>query len=159
LSTEVIKSHNLKGSGQGIPIGNLTSQIFSNVYLNEFDRYVRHTLRPQAYVRYGDDFIIFAKTKEQTIELRKGATHFLAQELKLKINPKNDIIVQAKDGLKFLGHRVGNSSLWVDKHTSRLILTKANSQNISSYKSMYLTKNLKKELEWKVMQQVFDIIT
>ncbi len=41
----------------GLPIGNLTSQILANVYLNEFDRFVQHSLKPLAYIRYGDDFI------------------------------------------------------------------------------------------------------
>jgi len=44
--------------GKGLPIGNLTSQILSNIYLNEFDRHIKHRLKPRAYVRYGDDFII-----------------------------------------------------------------------------------------------------
>ena len=49
--------------GVGIPIGNLTSQIFANIYLHEFDRYVRHELRPSGYVRYGDDFVLFCASR------------------------------------------------------------------------------------------------
>ncbi|RTK94678.1 RNA-directed DNA polymerase [Candidatus Saccharibacteria bacterium] len=54
-----------------MPIGNLTSQIFANIYLNEFDRYVRHTLKPRGYVRYGDDFVLFVddETEAQKVQI------------------------------------------------------------------------------------------
>ncbi len=159
LCEETLKSHNLEEArSSGIPIGNLTSQIFSNIYLNEFDRYVRHTLKPQAYVRYGDDFILFAKTEQEAGGLRKSAGAFLAQNLKLRINPKNDVIVRAKHGLKFLGHQIKSDILRVDKNTSKSILEKASSQNIASYKTMHLSEDTKKNLEWRVMQEIFDII-
>lgn len=160
LSVEVIKSYSSKESvKQGIPIGNLTSQIFSNIYLNEFDRYVRHNLKPQAYIRYGDDFIIFTKYEHEVINLKKSAKKFLLQELNLKVNPKNDIIVQAKQGLKFLGHRITSDIIVVDKNTSKSILRKANTNNIASYRRMPLNKQIKSNLEWQVMQNIFDITT
>lgn len=62
LCQEVIDGYSIKPV-QGIPIGNLTSQLFANIYLHESDCFVRHHLKPQAYVRYGDDFILFYPTR------------------------------------------------------------------------------------------------
>jgi RNA-splicing ligase RtcB len=76
----------------------------------------------------------------------------------LRINPKNDVIVRAKHGLKFLGHQIKSDTLRVDKNTSKSILEKVNSQNTASYRAMYLSKDIKRNLEWKVMQEIFDII-
>ena len=47
------------GRQAGIPIGNLTAQIFANIYLNEFDQFVLHSLKPLGYTRYGDDFVLW----------------------------------------------------------------------------------------------------
>ena len=60
-----------------MPIGNLTSQIFSNIYLNELDRYVRHTIKPQAYMRYGDDFIIIENDNAKLQRIRVLVDEFL----------------------------------------------------------------------------------
>lgn len=58
-------SQSVSQSRRGIPIGNLTSQIFANIYLNEFDRFVRHTLKPLGYIRYGDDFVLFTNNEAE----------------------------------------------------------------------------------------------
>lgn len=68
----------------GIPIGNLTSQIFANIYLNEFDRFAVHILKPQAYLRYGDDFIIFAENKKSLIAMREKTKQFLQKTFALR---------------------------------------------------------------------------
>ena len=52
-----------KTPGKGIPLGNLTSQIFANVYLHELDRFILHTVKPLKYLRYGDDFVLFGLEK------------------------------------------------------------------------------------------------
>ena len=81
---------------QGLPIGNLTSQIFSNIYLNEFDRLVVHELKPKNYLRYGDDFILFCRNKKEAGNFRDQATRFLKDKLFLPVNTKNDIIIRLK---------------------------------------------------------------
>ncbi len=60
LLSEIIHSFPAHQSGKGIPIGNLTSQLFANVYMNEFDQFVKHTLRVKHYIRYTDDFVLVA---------------------------------------------------------------------------------------------------
>lgn len=60
-----------------IAIGNVKSQIFSNIYLNEFDRYVKHTLLIKKYLRYGDDFAIFTDGRDEAVQYRKLMKTFL----------------------------------------------------------------------------------
>jgi len=162
LCDEIINSYNcLAGGGQrfrGIPIGNLTSQIFANIYLNEFDRYVRHSLKPLAYVRYGDDAILFARTRREAKKFREQATNFLREELKLTVNPKNDVIFRADQPLKFLGHVITDTYIVVDRATTTSVLAKLNLRNIASYKSLKLAKWPKRELDWLAADQIANII-
>ena len=144
-------------SARGIPIGNLTSQIFSNIYLNNFDRFVRHILKPQAYVRYGDDFILLAPTRKQVYRIREQATEYLHAKSGLAVNPKNDVVVQARAGLKFLGHAVTKSFTMVDKHTTRSVLAKVSWHNVASYRSLYLVEAARKELDWILLEKDLDL--
>ncbi len=79
-----------------MPVGNLTSQIFANIYLNELDRFVKYTIKSQVYFRYGDDFIIILKNLDLLKQIRDKIIGFLNTRLKLEINAKNDIIIKAK---------------------------------------------------------------
>jgi retron-type reverse transcriptase len=155
LSAEIIKSYNLNGAG--IPIGNLTSQIFANIYLHEFDRYVRHDLKPQAYLRYGDDFLLFLPTRHQAYTTSHQATNFLQSDLNLTINPKNHVIIAATDGLKFLGQTVTAEAAVVDKHTTKRALERINWHNVSSYRSLPLAQTAKNQLDWILLEKYVDI--
>jgi retron-type reverse transcriptase len=92
--------------GTGLPIGNLTSQFFANVYLNAFDHYVREVLRIPAYLRYMDDFCIFAKAKETVKRYRPVMEQFLRDALKLETKPTATMINSRIHGLPFLGVRI-----------------------------------------------------
>ncbi len=142
----------------GIPIGNLTSQIFSNIYLNEFDRFVRRQLKPLAYLRYGDDFVLFAPTRRRAYQFQCKATQFLYDNLSLSINHRNNIVVPAADGLKFLGHEISTDSYVVDKHTTRSVLKKVNASNAASYKALYLPPSARQQLDWILLDEVNKII-
>lgn len=102
IIVKIVRSFS-KEDGIGMPIGNLTSQIFANVYFNEFDRFIKWTLKPDAYLRYGDDFILLDKNYEKILKYNEMAVTFLKEKLKLSINPKNNSIRKTKQGLKFLG--------------------------------------------------------
>lgn len=154
LCGEVVKSYQLNGAG--IPIGNLTSQIFANIYLQEFDRFVRHQLKPQAYLRYGDDFLLFVPTRRQAYLAYGAATDFLRQNLQLRVNPKNDVVVPASDGLRFLGHVITGDFLMVDQHTTKLALDRLTPRNASSYRALPLAPEVKSQLDWLLLEQ-FDI--
>lgn len=88
----------------GVPIGNLTSQILANLYLNALDKFVKEELHAQYYVRYMDDFIILAHDKKTLWGMLSRIESFLASELNLSLNPKTKI-VDAKNGIDFCGYR------------------------------------------------------
>ncbi|MGH7240829.1 MAG: RNA-directed DNA polymerase, partial [Candidatus Saccharimonadales bacterium] len=133
----------------GIPIGNLTSQIFANIYLNEFDRYVRHELKPLAYIRYGDDFVLFCDDKTQAEEYRRVATQWLANTLRLTVHTSNDVVVRATQGLRYLGHSIyPDSALSVDKVMLQKIRRDISPRNAASYQAMALPRRKKMQLPW-----------
>ncbi len=94
-----------KNSYRGIPIGNLTSQLFANIFLNELDRFVKHELRAKYYMRYMDDFIILDEKKENLQEHRIKIIKFL-KSLDLKMHEKKCNIFPSKNGVDFLGYVV-----------------------------------------------------
>jgi RNA-directed DNA polymerase len=91
--------------GSGLPIGNLTSQFLANVYLDQFDHYVKEVLKLD-YVRYMDDMVFFANNKDRLKEILKLSDEFLGCRLKLKIKPGSIVINSGVHGLSFLGFRV-----------------------------------------------------
>ncbi len=90
---------------RGLPIGNLTSQFFANVYLNGFDHFVKHDLCCRPYVRYVDDFALFADDRNYLMTARKQIEEQLAG-LRLKIHPVKSQIFETRSGANFLGFRV-----------------------------------------------------
>ena len=87
---------------RGLPIGNLTSQFFANVYLNELDQFVKHTLRVRGYVRYVDDFILFDDDRVRLRECGSAVREKLA-ELRLRINPDKYRLLPTRLGVDFVG--------------------------------------------------------
>lgn len=105
----LIKSILSTTQNPGIPLGNLTSQLFANIYLDALDQYVKHTLKAKYYVRYMDDFVIFHHNKLQLHIWLEEIQAFLCSQLKLKTNHKTQIFpVHHKHGrgLDFLGYRI-----------------------------------------------------
>ncbi len=116
---DTIIAHNgIFPDGVGIPVGNLTSQLFANVYLNKVDVFAKHSLRAKYYMRYMDDFIIVSDDLAQLREWKERIEVFLAEELKLTFNPKTTI-VYAKNGVDFVGYRHWNSTKKVRKGAIR----------------------------------------
>lgn len=99
----------------GLPIGNLTSQFFANLYLNELDQYVKHQLKSKYYLRYCDDFILLGKDKEQLLKLKVLITNFLKDGLGLELNANYGEIKQASNGIDFLGYITRNKYQLVRK--------------------------------------------
>jgi len=105
--------------GKGIPIGNLTSQLFANVYLHKLDLYIQNDLREQNYFRYMDDFIIFSQDKEYLIMLRSEIGDFLKEHLGLSLHPKKANVLRADRGLDFLGYFIKADVTVLRKKTLR----------------------------------------
>lgn len=89
---------------KGVPIGNLTSQIFANIYMNIFDQFIKHELKVKNYARYTDDFIIIAQNKTYLQNLLPKIDKFLDKELKLSLHPNKIIIKSTHQGIDFLGY-------------------------------------------------------
>lgn len=90
----------------GVPIGNLTSQLFANVYLNELDQFIKHNLKIRYYIRYSDDFIILSRDIGNLKKLIIDIKMFLREKLKLSLHSKKIIIRKYNQGVDFLGYIV-----------------------------------------------------
>jgi RNA-directed DNA polymerase len=100
--------NNCAGGGrstQGMPLGNLTSQFFANVFLNELDQFVKHKLKAKFYIRYVDDFVILHRNKE-TLETYKEKIKDFLKTLKLELHPDKSKIISLNNGVAMLGYRV-----------------------------------------------------
>lgn len=91
---------------KGIPIGNLTSQFFSNIYLNELDQFIKHELKVKYYIRYADDFVLLSENKEYLQNLIEPINTFLAEHLDLKLHSNKIILRPFRSGADFLGYIV-----------------------------------------------------
>lgn len=93
----------------GLPIGNLTSQLFANIYLHELDEFVKHGLREKLYMRYMDDFCVVHHDKDHLHRARALIEQFLWQRLRLKTNAKTQVFpvgVRHGRAMDFLGYRI-----------------------------------------------------
>ena len=100
----------------GLPLGNLTSQLLVNVYMNEFDQFVKRELKVKYYIRYADDFVILSESKEHLGDKLSKIQNFLSESLKLSLHPDKVFIKTFASGVDFLGwvhfprHRVLRTS-------------------------------------------------
>lgn len=104
LIEDIVYSWN-EDAGHGIPIGNLTSQLFANLYLNELDHFVTDDLRREMYLRYMDDFVLLGPDKSRLQQDRYAIEQFLADHLRLFLNNRTEIFCEAQ-GVDFLGYRI-----------------------------------------------------
>ncbi|MCF7872386.1 helix-turn-helix domain-containing protein [Candidatus Woesearchaeota archaeon] len=102
----ILENHESKTLHHGMPLGNLTSQLFANIYLNELDQYVKHKLKAKHYIRYVDDFVILSKNKQELRNFEQKIKTFLTQKLKLELHPEKTKIIDLKHGINFLGFKI-----------------------------------------------------
>ena len=100
---------------KGLPLGNLTSQLLVNIYMNEFDQYVKRELKVKYYIRYADDFVIFSGDKKYLKNTMDQMKNFLGKDLKLNMHPDKVFIKAINSGLDFLG--------WVNFSKHRVLRT------------------------------------
>ncbi len=89
--------------GIGLPLGNLTSQLLVNVYMNEFDQFVKQTMRAKGYIRYADDFVLFSFDRGALVRALPRIHRFLKERLRLTLHPKKVRIRTLASGVDFLG--------------------------------------------------------
>lgn len=107
-------------SDVGMPIGNLTSQLFANIYLNELDQFCKHVLRIHYYIRYMDDILVVVNGKDKAKEIKERITDFLRERLRLDVNDKTTIR-QASMPVEFVGYIVTAHKLKLRKPTVKRI--------------------------------------
>jgi RNA-directed DNA polymerase len=110
LLSEVVQSFE-----RGLPLGNLTSQLFVNIYMHEFDYYVKHVLKQKYYIRYADDFVFLSHEAEDLKKTFRLIERFLGEKLKLEMHPNKVSIRPVAAGVDFLG--------WVHFPTHRVLRT------------------------------------
>jgi retron-type reverse transcriptase len=136
LLGKVIESFDSGQEGKGLPLGNLTSQLLVNIYMHEFDMYVKQTLKAKYYIRYADDFVVFSNDKEYLAEIVRLIVLFLRDKLALELHPNKVSVETLSSGVDFLGwvhfqhHRVLRTV------TKRRMLRKCDISNITSYQGM-----------------------
>lgn len=92
-----------KNPSKGLPLGNVISQLFGNIYMHVFDHYIKHTLNVKYYIRYCDDFVFVHREKKYLENLIPRIQHFLQTELCLELHPKKVEIKKVTSGVDFLG--------------------------------------------------------
>jgi len=140
--------------GNGLPLGNLTSQLFVNIYMNQFDQFVKHRLKQEYYVRYADDFVFLSENKENLVKIIKPIQDFLGKKLQLQIHPDKLSLSTFASGVDYLGcvhfphHRVLRTK------TKRKMSRFVNEENLPSYLGV-----LKHTDSYKLRQKVLNKIS
>ncbi len=96
----------VNNNNKGMPLGNLTSQFFANLYLNDLDQYIKHGLKAKYYIRYVDDFVILHESKEQLEKWKDEINLFLKEKLKIELHPSKSNVLRLSSGINFLGFRI-----------------------------------------------------
>lgn len=143
LMEEIIESFTGKFSDlftrKGLPIGNLTSQLFANIYMNEFDQFMKKELRIKNYIRYTDDFVITANDKIFLGNLIEPIRQFLHNTLALELHPRKVTIRKFQWGVDFLGYVVFPHYRLLRTKTKQRILRKLH-KRATEYKNGVITK-------------------
>lgn len=124
---------------KGIPIGNLTSQLFANVYMNEFDQFVKHVLKIKYYARYTDDFVIISNDKTLLTQSIPHIQTFLLARLTLSLHPHKVSIHPSHRGCDFLGQIIFPHHRLLRVTTKKRIFKKLR-RRIEHYKMGYMTR-------------------
>ena len=104
LLERIISSFSANGkTGIGLPLGNLTSQLLVNIYMNKFDQFIKHQLKAEYYIRYADDFVIMSDKRQELENLLLQIQSFLKQKLNLELHPNKLFIKTLSSGVDFLG--------------------------------------------------------
>mgnify|MGYP001570360850 CR=1 FL=1 len=137
LISNIVESFHSIKEKVGLPLGNLTSQLLVNIYMNKFDQFVKHTLKVKYYIRYADDFVILSQDKKCILSLLPKINDFLWNELRLQLHPDKVSIRTFASGIDFLGwahfpnHRVLRTTT---KHRMmKRLMYKKSEQTIQSY--------------------------
>ena len=119
--------------GTGLPLGNVTSQLFANIYLNELDQFIKHKVKATYCLRYCDDFIILGNDRGNLWTDAEAINMFLKSILKLELHPNKIIIRKYRQGVDFLGYVVLPYHSMLRAKTKRRIFNNISVKSLSSY--------------------------
>jgi retron-type reverse transcriptase len=143
LLREIVESFTAKDptifGHSGIPIGNLTSQLFANIYLNEFDQFIKQKLKIKRYVRYTDDFVIVAGSYEELEGVLLPIRSFLKEQLHLELHPRKVTIRKYRQGIDFLGYVLLPHHRVLRTRAKRRIVRKLR-ERVAAHKAGLITK-------------------
>ncbi len=103
LFEKILESFDSGNLQKGLPLGNITSQLFANVYMNELDQFVKHQLKLKCYLRYADDFLFLSEDKQALLNILPQVQDFLSEKLKLTVHPDKIVFKTLASGIDFLG--------------------------------------------------------
>ncbi len=155
LISQIVYSFSIK-EGVGLPLGNLTSQLLVNVYMNKFDQFIKHKVKTKYYIRYADDFVILSHDKEWLESILPHIQEFLITKLKLHLHPNKISISKVSSGVDFLGwvhfpkHRVLRTV--TKKRMFRTIRVKEGKMEVVQSYLGLLTHGNSKKLEARVLK-------
>lgn len=129
LFDRIIDSYHAS-DGRGLPIGNLTSQYFANLYLSGLDRYMKETFRVPVYVRYMDDMVILTNDRDELKQIATGMNEYAAGVLHLQLKPP--VFGKCTDGVTFLGYKILPGCLLLNGRSKRRFRSK-----LLKYAAMY----------------------
>ncbi|MFH1129686.1 MAG: reverse transcriptase domain-containing protein [Patescibacteria group bacterium] len=133
LLKEIIESFSSIRKGVGLPLGNLTSQLFANIYMNELDNFVKHKLKIKHYIRYADDFIVLHTDKLYLENIIFDIAKFLEERLKLILHPDKVFIKTLFSGVDFLGYVNLPHYRVLRTKTKKRMFKRINNKNLQSY--------------------------
>lgn len=133
ILSEIVYS---KNCSSGIPLGNLTSQMFANIYYNEVDQYIKHKLKVRYYFRYMDDSVILMQNKEEIKQVKKQIEDYIHKYLGLKFNKKTNIF-KSKQGVNFCGYKINEYRIKIRDKGKRKLKKK-----VKYLKKQILLKNM-----------------
>jgi RNA-directed DNA polymerase len=133
LIRQIVKSYG-DGPDVGIPLGNLTSQVFANIYLHELDMFAKHDLRIKHYIRYMDDVALVHEDKQQLWEWRDEIETFLADRLHLRLHPDKQVLTPVDCGVKYLGYWVYRDHIRVLSRNVRRVYRRLRQMEAGTFK-------------------------
>jgi retron-type reverse transcriptase len=148
LLKEIINSYS-----PGLPLGNLTSQLFANVYLDKLDQFVKHELRIVGYIRYADDFLLLSTNRELLVEYLDKITTFLHEQLHLNINSKKTELKRYTSGIDYLGYVCFPNHSVLRTKTKWRMFRRANKKNFSSYSGI-LKHCRSRKLQFELLEKI-----
>jgi len=159
LIEQVINSFSSTEKGKGLPLGNLTSQLLVNIYMNEFDQYIKHELKVKYYIRYADDFVLIHQNKQQLITNVRYIVCYLNDELKLKLHPNKVSIKTIASGIDFLGWKHFPDHRVLRTATKRRMFNKLTEKNYQKETLQSYLGLLKHGNTLKIREKINDIIS